>query len=71
VVGVFLVLAAAHSCGRAAREQTRHTLGAARRAEAVAADLRDEVLRLQSDLARLAARVETARYMPAARGDDR
>lgn len=61
VAGVLIVLVTVRSCGRAAREQAVQNLAAARRAEAVAADLRDEVLRLQSDLARLAARVEATR----------
>lgn len=69
VVGVGIVLVAVSSSGRAAREQTQQNLGAARRAEAVAADLRNEVLRLQSDLGRLAARVETSHRLRAR--DDR
>jgi uncharacterized membrane protein len=68
VVGVCLVLIAARSSGHTARAHALQQLGAARRAEAVAADLRDEVLRLQSDLARLAARVEASHRRPA-RGD--
>ncbi|OLT09223.1 hypothetical protein BJF90_44485 [Pseudonocardia sp. CNS-004] len=70
VVGVCFVLMATHRSGRAARERALQNLGAARRAEAVAADLRAEVLRLQSDLARLAARVETS-HRRGTRGDDR
>lgn len=60
VVGVGLVLVAAFSAGRAVRAHAQQNLAAARRAEAVAADLREEVLRLQSDIARLAARVDTS-----------
>jgi hypothetical protein len=60
VVGVGLVLVAAFSAGRAVRAQAQQNLAAARRAEAVAADLREEVLRLQCDIARLAVRVETS-----------
>jgi uncharacterized membrane protein len=67
VIGVCLVLVAAYRSGRAAREQALQYLGVARRAEAVAADLRNEVLRLQSDLARLAARVETSHRQRAKR----
>jgi type VI protein secretion system component VasK len=64
VVGICLVLIVARSSGRAARAHALRQLGAARRAEAVAADLRDEVVRLQSDLARLAARIETSHRRP-------
>jgi uncharacterized membrane protein len=70
VVGVNIVLVAACRSGRAVREHALQNVGAARRAEAVAADLRDEVLRLQSDLARLAARIETS-HRRAARAEDR
>jgi HAMP domain-containing protein len=70
VVGVCVVLIAVRSSGRVSREHALQSLAAARRAEAVAADLRDEVLRLQSDLARLAARVETS-HRRMARGGDR
>jgi hypothetical protein len=70
VVGICLVLLTARSSARAARAQALRHLAAARRAEAVAAEVRDEVLRLQTDLARLAARVETSHRWPA-RADDR
>jgi hypothetical protein len=60
VVGIGLVLVAALSAARVVRAQAQQNLAAARRAEAVAADLREEVLRLQCDIARLAVRVETS-----------
>ena len=69
VVGVCVVLVATCSSGRAAREHALQNAGATRRAEAVAADLRDEVLRLQSDLARLAARVEASHRRTVGGGD--
>ena len=69
ILDLSLVLMAARRADRTASELASYQLASDRRSAATVADLRDEVDRLRTDVARLSARLQTSRQVDQAGGE--